>query len=56
MRYKVQDMLEEGDQARQTVFEFFVQLVVGQYNSLAMMRPQLFLFISSRVDPSSLSI
>jgi len=45
--YKVQDLLEANQEkeTRHAVFEFLVVLVAGQYNSLDMMRPQLFLFI-----------
>jgi len=45
--YKIQDLLEsnQDNETRHTVFEFLVVLVSGQYNSLDMMRPQLFMFI-----------
>ena len=45
--YKVGDLLDPGQdmETRHTVLEFMTQLVVGQYNSLDMMRPVLFSFI-----------
>ena len=45
--WKVQDLLEPGQEreTRHAVLEFLTLLVVGQYNSLDMMRPVLFNFI-----------
>ena len=45
--YKVEDLLEASQEkeTRHTVLEFLTQLVLGQYDSLDMMRPVLFYFI-----------
>jgi len=45
--YKIQDLLEANQEkeVRHAVFDFLVHLVLGQYNSLDMMRPKLFMFI-----------
>ena len=45
--YKIQDLLESNQEkeTRHNVFDFLVLLVLGQYNSLDMMRPQLFMFL-----------
>ena len=45
--YKVEDMSEpdQEKETRHTVLEFLTQLVLGQYDSLDMMRPVLFYFI-----------
>ena len=47
--YKVADLLDpsQDSETRHVVLEFLTQLVLGQYNSLDMMRPVLFKFIRS---------
>ena len=48
--YKVLDLLDPGHHDRDTrhsVFDFLTQLVLGQYDSLEMIRPVLFKFIRS---------
>ena len=54
--YKVVDMLDPAQEkdTRHTVFDFLILLVLGQYDTLEMMRPVLFKFIKTNRVPEDL--